>query len=385
MNLTRHNYEEYFLRYVDGELGADERLVVEAFLEEHPDLFEEMDSLQMTVLPQDEVFAFDKNLLYRYTPEERPARVIPLARKRFSVAAAVAIALATSAMLWIARERGFLHTGGPTIAQTRPGGSTPAGSSNGSSNGSPAGSSTASSAGPSTGSTAEGAATASPDATSGGSAPVDSTPAGVTPNGSTPSGAATDGSTPDRAAIAATTTTGATPGAIPGGTTAATATTAVTGATTGATNSATTGTESTAAGSATSTTTGAASAATATLQTASSGDLVSAHSAIAANPGQHNPATPQHLQPNPATGTQGSSDALASKENNPTRPVTTAAPASYHTLEDGDQEADGDKILFVRADQVVNGEVKGFFRRAGRLLKRSTSINNDNVRTDSDR
>ena len=376
MNLTRHNYEEYFLRYVDGELAADERQEVEAFLEEHPDLFEEMDSLQMTVLPQDEVFAFDKSLLYQYTTEERPARIIPLTRRRLSVAAAVAIALGTSAALWIARDRGFLHTGGPSIAQVRPVGPAANGSANGSS---AAGSANGSANGASTGSPAEGTAPVSPDATTGGSAPVGATPNGSTPNGSTPDDAATTATTTGSttattagsttattATIAgsttATTATGATTGSATGATTAthdpattAIATTTGTTATTGTTNSAitaaTTGTATTA--SATSTTTGAAGAATAALQTASSGE-----------PTTH---------------------ALASKENNPTRPVTTATPVSYHTLEDGDQAADEDKILFVRADQVVNGEVKGFFRRAGRLLKRSTSINNDIVRADSDR
>jgi hypothetical protein len=64
--------------------------------------------------------------------------------------------------------------------------------------------------------------------------------------------------------------------------------------------------------------------------------------------------------------------------------VTKTQPPSYHTLEDADQKDDGNKILFVREDQVINGGVKGFFRRAGRMLKRSTTLNSDNIHPEMD-
>ena len=105
MNLTRHNYEEYFLLYVDGELPGDDRLAVEAFLQEHPDLVEEMDDLSRTVLsPADDVFTVDKTLLYRPLADEA-ARVIPFSRWRLSVAAAVAIALLATGALWVVRRQ----------------------------------------------------------------------------------------------------------------------------------------------------------------------------------------------------------------------------------------------------------------------------------------
>jgi anti-sigma factor RsiW len=343
MNLTRHNYEEYFLRYVDGELAADERLEVEAFLEEHPDLFEEMDSLHMTVLPQDEVFAFDKNLLYRYTPEERPARVVPFTRWRLSAAAAVVIALGTSAALWIARDRRLLHTDSPSIAMVRPGKGTPAGN------------------------TGTPNSTAATGATAGASSAATTAPATTAP--------ATTGATPS-----VTAPTGATPGGSPADVASTTAPTSVTPSSIAKIEEVSRGHS--VIGSPSETPHGDTHP---DLQTASSGDLASAHPAIGANPVLHDPTAPQHPQVTPLAATQTNTDALASKENNPVTPVTSAPPVSYHTLEDGDKEADGDKILFVRADQVVNGEVKGFFRRAGRLLKRSTSLTNDNVRPDSDR
>lgn len=346
MNLTRHNYEEYFLLYVDGELAVGERLAVEAFLQEHPDLVEEMDDLQRTILPADEVYTFDKTLVYQYTRAEAPAKVIPFGRKRLSVAAAVAIALLTSGALWIIRERNHDQGGTPAIAALSPSGSASSGTG-------ASGTGASGTASAQTGASGE----TLPSGTTPGNAGAGTTP-GSTAAGTTP--------TPGGAAV------GATPGnptqtaAKPGDTSPSSATGTPNGALASgsAAGSSIVGRDGTSHNPE--------AAPLPALHATAPTDLAATSTGVPANPVAHNP--------QPATLHPDTADA-----NNNSFAVTRATPATYHTIEEGDQGADGDKILFVRADQVVNGEVKGFFRRAGRLLKRSTSLNTDNVRLDSDR
>ncbi len=65
--ITRENYEEFFLSYVDNELPAETRLAVERFVAAHPDLREELDTLlQCRLLPEHEAVFPDKNSLLQY-------------------------------------------------------------------------------------------------------------------------------------------------------------------------------------------------------------------------------------------------------------------------------------------------------------------------------
>ena len=65
MKIDRHNYEEYFILYMDNELSSDDRRMVEAFVQQHPDLKEEMDILlQYKMVPDtDIVFSSKEELM----------------------------------------------------------------------------------------------------------------------------------------------------------------------------------------------------------------------------------------------------------------------------------------------------------------------------------
>lgn len=58
MNITRHNYEEYFILYMDNELNSDDRRMVETFVQNHPDLKEELDILLQHKLVPDSNIVF---------------------------------------------------------------------------------------------------------------------------------------------------------------------------------------------------------------------------------------------------------------------------------------------------------------------------------------
>lgn len=73
MNITRHNYEEYFLLYVDNELNIVQRKAVETFVEENPDLRAELVMLQDSILPADDAILFqDKSSLLRTSATPNP-------------------------------------------------------------------------------------------------------------------------------------------------------------------------------------------------------------------------------------------------------------------------------------------------------------------------
>src|SRR5687768_12958209 len=58
------NYEEYFILYMDNELDAGQKLMVEEFVAQHPQLAEELDLLLSTKLPMDDLsFAGKEDLL----------------------------------------------------------------------------------------------------------------------------------------------------------------------------------------------------------------------------------------------------------------------------------------------------------------------------------
>jgi hypothetical protein len=66
MTINRHNYEEYFLLYTDGELSPQLQQEVEQFAAQHPDLASELKMLLDTKLPADDgLLFFDKASLLK--------------------------------------------------------------------------------------------------------------------------------------------------------------------------------------------------------------------------------------------------------------------------------------------------------------------------------
>ena len=80
MKLTRNNYEEYFILYLDNELNSEERRQVEAFVQLHPDLKEELDQLLPYKLMPDTNITYPRKeeLLKTAKPARQEIDVAPL-------------------------------------------------------------------------------------------------------------------------------------------------------------------------------------------------------------------------------------------------------------------------------------------------------------------
>jgi len=71
ITINRHNYETYFLLWVDGELSPEEMVAVERFISEHPDLADELALLQDTVLvPEEQIIFKGKDQLLKQSTNE---------------------------------------------------------------------------------------------------------------------------------------------------------------------------------------------------------------------------------------------------------------------------------------------------------------------------
>jgi hypothetical protein len=63
--ITRDNYEEFFLLYIDNELSVADREAVERFIAHHPDLQKDWKALlHCRLLPDEEIIFPDREALY---------------------------------------------------------------------------------------------------------------------------------------------------------------------------------------------------------------------------------------------------------------------------------------------------------------------------------
>jgi len=65
MNINLHNYETFFLLYVDNELSASERKAVEEFVDKHEEVREEFLQIKDSVLPIEDISFPVKKELYK--------------------------------------------------------------------------------------------------------------------------------------------------------------------------------------------------------------------------------------------------------------------------------------------------------------------------------
>lgn len=69
--INRDNYEAFFLMYVDGELSATDKEMVDGFVQQNLDLKDELAMLQQAVLlPEPEIVFADKNILFKHIGNE---------------------------------------------------------------------------------------------------------------------------------------------------------------------------------------------------------------------------------------------------------------------------------------------------------------------------
>lgn len=65
MNINRHNYESFFMLYIDKELSGEEKQAVDEFVNEHADLKMELEQLQLAVLPIETLSFENKEQLFK--------------------------------------------------------------------------------------------------------------------------------------------------------------------------------------------------------------------------------------------------------------------------------------------------------------------------------
>ena len=114
MKITIENYEAYALDFLEGSLGQREEKAFRKFLDEHPEIKEEMEGLSEIVLIPANIEYPNKDALYR----RKGGKIIPFRLVSRVAAAAAVILLATAGlyMLWNTTD----HPDGITITDSQP-------------------------------------------------------------------------------------------------------------------------------------------------------------------------------------------------------------------------------------------------------------------------
>jgi len=70
MKINQHNYEHYFLMYIDNELSAEERAEVNDFIMQHPNYANKLEELQQLKISPDNIIYENKFSLYKLSEQD---------------------------------------------------------------------------------------------------------------------------------------------------------------------------------------------------------------------------------------------------------------------------------------------------------------------------
>ena len=70
MEINQHNYEHYFLMYIDNELSAEERAAVNDFIMQYPNYANKLEALQQLKMSPDTLFYENKFSLYKLSEQD---------------------------------------------------------------------------------------------------------------------------------------------------------------------------------------------------------------------------------------------------------------------------------------------------------------------------
>jgi len=70
MEINQHNYEHYFLMYIDNELSAEERAAVSDFIMQHPNYANKLQALQQLKISPDTLIYENKFSLYKLSEQD---------------------------------------------------------------------------------------------------------------------------------------------------------------------------------------------------------------------------------------------------------------------------------------------------------------------------
>jgi hypothetical protein len=71
MEINQHNYEHYFLMYIDNELSAEEKAAVNDFIMQHPNYANKLEALQQLKISPDTLIYENKFSLYKLSEQDQ--------------------------------------------------------------------------------------------------------------------------------------------------------------------------------------------------------------------------------------------------------------------------------------------------------------------------